>query len=100
MIQINLFIKHKQTHKLENKLSKGERELGRDKLGVWDQQKQTTMYKIDKQQRPTVQHKGLYSITCNKPFRKEYEKEYTHTYINFLNLNFFRIKIQPFRIHL
>ena len=36
MIQINLFIKHKQTHKLENKLSKGERELGRDKLGVWD----------------------------------------------------------------
>ena len=39
---------------------------GVDKLGVWDQQTHTTIYKIDKQQGPTVQHRELYSISCNK----------------------------------
>ena len=41
---------------IENKLTvtKGEQEEGRDKLGVWDQQVQTTTYKIDKQQGLTV----------------------------------------------
>ena len=32
---------------------------GRDKLRVWDEQIQTTMYKIGKKQRCTVQHKEL-----------------------------------------
>ena len=34
----------------ENKLvvTGGEREEGRDKIGVWDQEIQTTMHKIDK----------------------------------------------------
>ena len=32
---------------------KGERELGTDKLGVWDEQIQTTIYKIDRQDFPT-----------------------------------------------
>ena len=40
---------------------------GRDKLGVSDQQIQTTIYKKDKQQVPTVQHKGLYLVSYNKP---------------------------------
>ena len=38
---------------------------GRDKLGVWDQQIHTTIDKIDKQQGPTIQHRELYSISCN-----------------------------------
>ena len=42
-----------------------EGEAGRDILGDWDQQIQTTIYKIDKQQGPTVQHRELYSISCN-----------------------------------
>ena len=37
----------------------------RNKLGVWDQQIHTTIYKIDKKQGPTVQHRELYSISCN-----------------------------------
>ena len=37
-----------------------------DKLGVWDQQIQTTIYKTDKQESPTVQHRELYQIFCNK----------------------------------
>ena len=40
---------------------------GRDKLGVSDQQIQTTIYKKDKQQVPIVQHKGLYLVSYNKP---------------------------------
>ena len=35
-------------------------------LGVWDQKIQTTTYKTDKQQGPTVSHRELYSIFCNK----------------------------------
>ena len=31
-----------------------------DKLGVWDSHIHTTIYKIDKQQGPTVEHKELY----------------------------------------
>ena len=34
--------------------------------GVWDYNIQTTAYKIDKQQGPTVQLRELYSISCNK----------------------------------
>ena len=37
----------------------GEREGGRDKIGVWDQKIQTTTYKIDKQHGYIVQHRGI-----------------------------------------
>ena len=43
MIQMNLFTKQKEAH-IENKLGEG-----RNKLGVWDQQIHTIIYKIDKQ---------------------------------------------------
>ena len=46
-------------------LPKGKGGQGREKLGVWDSQIQTTIYKIGKQQGPTVQHRELYSISCN-----------------------------------
>ena len=41
---------------IENNLmvTKRERGWGRDKLGVWDYQIQTTTYKIGKQQVPTI----------------------------------------------
>ena len=35
-------------------VTKGERWGGRDKLGVWDLHKHTTIYKIDNQQGSTV----------------------------------------------
>ena len=58
----NELTKQKQTHRQENKLmvTKGGRGLGKDKLGVWDQQIQPTIYKRDKQLGPTVQHRELY----------------------------------------
>ena len=35
---------------------------GRDKLGVWDEQIHSTIYRIDKQQGPTVQYRELYLV--------------------------------------
>ena len=51
---------------IENELmaTKGERE--RDKLGEWNEEIQTTIHKIDKQQGFTIKHRELYSISCNK----------------------------------
>ena len=60
-------------------VTKGERVWGKDKLRVWDQQIQTTIYKIDKQQGHTVQHRKLYSVSYNKPYGNEYGKEYMYT---------------------
>ena len=51
-----------QTQKTNLWLPKGKGK-GRDKLGVWDQQIQATIYKIDKQQGPSVQHRELYSVS-------------------------------------
>ena len=36
-------------------------------LGVWDQPMQTIIYRMDKQQGPTIQYRELYSISCDKP---------------------------------
>ena len=40
---------------------------GAGELGVWDQQMQTITYRMDKQQGPTVEHRELYPISCDKP---------------------------------
>ena len=34
--------------------------------GVWNQQMQTGVYRMDRQQGPTVQHRELYSISYHK----------------------------------
>ena len=60
MIQMNLFTKQKkdsQTYKTNLWLPKGK--IGGWGIGVWDQQIHTFIYKIDKQQGPTVQHREL-----------------------------------------
>ena len=56
-------------------VTKGEKQGEGDKLGVWDQQIQTTIYKIYKHQGPTVQHRELYSIFVINYNGKEYGKE-------------------------
>ena len=47
-------------------VAKGEGEWERDGLGVWDEQMQTIIYRMDTQQGPTVEHRELYSISCDK----------------------------------
>ena len=39
---------------------------GEGGMGVWDQQMQAIIYRMDKQD-PTAQHRELYSKSCNKP---------------------------------
>ena len=54
--------------------TKGETWWG-GKSGTWDQHTHTIIYKIDNQQRPTVQHREPYLIFCGKIYEKQSEKE-------------------------
>ena len=65
MIQMNLFPKQKQTEgqRTDLKLLKGESWGRGDNWGVWDEQVQTTVCKLDKQQGFSVLHRGtVFSI--------------------------------------
>ena len=63
---MNLFTKQIQTHRLRKQTygSHKRKKVERDKLGVQDENIHTTVYKIDSQQGPTVQHRELNSIFC------------------------------------
>ena len=50
-----------------------------NKLTIWDQQIQTTIYKIDNQKGLTVQHRELYSVPCNKLQCKRIKDVYIST---------------------
>ena len=65
---MNLSMRQKQTHRHKEQTCgcRGGRRWGKDGLGAWDQQMQTILYRKDKQG-PTVQHRELYSISCDKP---------------------------------
>ena len=65
---MNLFTRQEQTRRHRKSsygYQRGQREGGEDRLRVWDEHIHTTIYKIDKQQGPIVQHRELYSISCN-----------------------------------
>ena len=54
MTQMNLFTKQTHRHREQTCGCQGGGCWGRDGLGVWDQQMQTIIYRMDKQQGPTV----------------------------------------------
>ena len=67
---MNLAMKWKQNHGHREQTGgcQGGGEWERVGVGVWDQQMQTGIYRMDKQQQgPTVQHRELYSVSCDKP---------------------------------
>ena len=66
---MNLSMKQKQNyrHREQTGGCQGEGGWERDRQGVWDQQMQTIIYRTDKQQGPTVQHRELYTISYDKP---------------------------------
>ena len=78
---MNLFTKQKQIHRHRKQTYSYQRGKiwGRDKLGVWDWQVQTTIHKINNKDL-------LYSIGNNIQYLiinyngKEYEKEYIYIY--------------------
>ena len=63
---MNISTKQKQTHRHRNRLEVGRVGWG-DGEGVWGQQMQTIIYRMDKQQGPPVEHPELYSTSCDKP---------------------------------
>ena len=65
---MNLSMKQKQTHRHREQTCGCQG--GRDGLGVWDEQMQTNIYRMDKQQGPTVYHRELCSVSCDKPQRR------------------------------
>ena len=64
---MNLFTKQKQSQTQKtNQKGLGEKiGLDGEKLEAWDKHIHTTIYKIDNQQGPTVQHRELYPVSCN-----------------------------------
>ena len=46
-------------------VTKGKREGGRGKIGVWDEETQTTIYKISKQKGYIVQHREIKPLFYN-----------------------------------
>ena len=82
---MSLFMKQKQTYRHRKQISGYQKgKGGRDKLGIWDQQIQTTVCKADKQSL-TVQCRGLYSISYNNIMEKNTEQN---------------IHLQHFAVHL
>ena len=78
---MNLLQNIKQTHR-HGSLQLPKRKGMEDKLRIGDYNIHTTIHKIDNQ-RPTVQHRELYSIACNIYNGKKYEKnicEYMYIY--------------------
>ena len=48
------------------------------KPGAWDEHVYTPMYKTDNQHKPTIQHRELYSISCDNLYEQKIKKEWTH----------------------
>ena len=64
---MNTSLKQKQTHRYTEQTYGCQPGAGQGRWGVRDQQMQTVVYRTDKQQGSTVQHKELYSISPDKP---------------------------------
>ena len=79
---MNLSVKQTHRHREQTCGCQGGGEWGRDGLGVRDQQMQTIIHRMDKQQGPTVQHRKLYSISCDKPkWKRIFKKLYIYVYV-------------------
>ena len=65
IIQIKVYAKRKRLTDIENKLviTKREKEGERKKSGVWNEEIQITMYKIDKQKGYTVYQREFYPLS-------------------------------------
>ena len=66
---MNLSVKQKQSQGHREQIGGFQGGSGRErvKVGVWDQKMRTGKYRMNGQQSPTVQHRELYSIFCDKP---------------------------------
>ena len=63
---MNLSMEEKQRLRCREQTCDCQGPVGKDGLGVWDQQMQTIINRMDKQQGPTVYHRELNSISLDK----------------------------------
>ena len=56
---MDLSVKQKETHRHRNRLVVSKVGWGRDGVGVWDEQMQTSIYRMDQLQGPAVEHREL-----------------------------------------
>ena len=71
MTQMNLSTKQKQTHR-ENRLVLADGEAGDGTGGNSGISRCKLIHRIDKRSSPTVYHRELSSISCDKPYEKEH----------------------------
>ena len=87
MTQMNISIKKKQTHRHKEWIC-SYREGGQMEMEgsrVRNSQTQTIQYRMDKQQGPTVLHREVQSISCDKPQQERITKRtYMHNSITLL----------------
>ena len=69
MIQMNLFTKQKQTHRLQKQTYVYQR--GRDGLGVLYWQMNIFVYRMDDQWGSDTQHREIYSVFCDNLYGNE-----------------------------
>ena len=83
---------HKWTYlRSRNRLTDTEDSCGcrgwgrRDGLGVWDQQRQTLIYRMGEHYGPALQHKELDAVPCDKPeLRSIWKRMYMYDWITLL----------------
>ena len=68
-MKLVLSMKQKQNHRHREQTGgcQGGGGWGRAGVGGWGEQSEAIIYRKDKQQGPTVQHRELYSISYDKP---------------------------------
>ena len=66
-MELSIKQKHIRRHRERQCGCRGGGAWWREGLGAWEEQTQTTEYRSDKQQDPTVQHRELDSVSSDKP---------------------------------
>ena len=64
---MNMSMKQKQTHRHREKSCCCQGGQEEERLEAQDQQMQTLIHRMGKQKSPTIQHKELNSVSCDKP---------------------------------
>ena len=77
MAHINLSTRQKQSHIHREDFREREEMREMDGLGDWCWQIQTVPFRMDKQD-PNIQHRKLYSISCDKHNGKQYKKQHIY----------------------
>ena len=82
MIQMNLFTKQKETHRLREQIYgyQGVKVVGKDRLADWDGHIHTVIFKMDNQQEPTYSLWNSVQCYVASQMGGEFGGEWIHVY--------------------